>query len=92
MTAVAESVLEISNSVGLHARPAAQFVKTASRFRSRITLDRDGRTADAKSILAVLGLQASKGTSVTVRAEGEDAETAVAALRELVDSRFGEPE
>jgi phosphocarrier protein len=92
MTAVAESVLEISNSVGLHARPAAQFVKTASRFRSRITLDRDGRTADAKRILAVLGLQASKGTSVTVRAEGEDAETAVAALRELVDSRFGEPE
>jgi phosphocarrier protein len=90
VAALSETVLEITNAVGLHARPAAQFVKTANRFRARITLDLAGRTADAKSILSVLGLQAGRGTSVAVRAEGEDADAAVAALRDLVESNFGE--
>ena len=88
----ATTTLDIRNAVGLHARPAAQFVKTANRFRAKITLESAGRSADAKSILGVLGLQAGKGSQVAVRAEGDDAQAAVAALRALVETNFGEPE
>ncbi len=92
MAGVATTTLDIRNAVGLHARPAAQFVKTANRFGATITLESAGRTANAKSILGVLGLQAGKGSQVAVRAEGEDGEDAVAALRALVETNFGEPE
>ncbi len=92
MTDLATTTLDIRNAVGLHARPAAQFVKTANRFKSAISLEKDGRRADAKSIIGVLSLQAGKGSRVEVRAEGEDAAAAVAALEALVSTNFGEPE
>jgi phosphocarrier protein HPr len=70
----------IPPEVSLHARPAGQFVKTAAGFRSRVTVAANGREADAKSILSVLGLGAGSGVMLTIRAEGDDAEAAVIAL------------
>jgi phosphocarrier protein len=76
--------------VGLHARPAALFVQTAKRFTCNVLCTKDGREADAKSILGILTLGANKGAVVTIRAEGEDEADAVAALKRLVEDNFGE--
>jgi phosphotransferase system HPr (HPr) family protein len=67
---------------GLHARPAARFVQTASRFKCRVAVLHDGRQADAKSLLSLLGLGLRPGTVITLRAEGPDSTAAVAALTE----------
>ena len=80
----------IQNRLGLHARAAARFVHTAARFQSRVTAGRNGRVMDGKSILGILLLGASRGTTVEITAEGEDEEAAVEALVALVESRFGE--
>jgi phosphocarrier protein HPr len=82
--------LVIRNRLGLHARAAARFVHTASRFRSRVTAGRDGRTMDGKSILGILLLAASQGTRVELNVEGPDEEEATAALVALVEAGFGE--
>ena len=86
--------LVIRNPTGLHARPASTFVKTASGFRSQITLEnvtRGTKPANAKSILTVLASGVSKGHTVRLSAEGEDEQAAIEALRELVESGIGEP-
>jgi phosphocarrier protein len=82
--------LTIKNRLGLHARAAARFVHTANRFRSRVTVSRNGKTMDGKSILGILLLAASQGSQLEVGAEGDDEEAAVAALAELVEGGFGE--
>ncbi len=82
--------LAIRNRLGLHARAAARFVHTASRFRSRVTAGRDGRVMDGKSILGILLLAASQGTAIEVTAEGEDEDQAMDALAALVGGGFGE--
>ncbi len=82
--------LQIRNRLGLHARAAARFVHTAGRFRSRITAGREGRVMDGKSILGVLLLAASQGTTVEVTIDGPDEEQAMAALAGLVEGGFGE--
>ena len=82
--------VRIRNPLGLHARAAARFVHTASRFRSRVSVSRNGKTMDGKSILGILLLAASQGTLLRVVAEGEDEAAAVDALAALVDSGFGE--
>jgi phosphocarrier protein len=82
--------LSITNRLGLHARAAARFVHTASRFRSRVTAGRDGRVMDGKSILGILLLAASQGTRIEVTADGPDEELALAALSALVEGGFGE--
>ncbi len=82
--------VKIANRLGLHARAAARFVQTAARFKSGITAGRDGRVMDGKSILGILLLGASRGTTIEITAEGEDEAAAVEALVELVESRFGE--
>jgi phosphocarrier protein len=82
--------LPIRNRLGLHARAAARFVHTASRFRSRVTAGRDGRVMDGKSILGILLLAASQGTAIEVTAEGDDEAGAMDALAALVESGFGE--
>lgn len=74
----------ITDEVGLHARPAALFVRAAAGFEATVTVARDDRTADAKSLLEVLQLEAGKGAVVTVTAEGPDADAALAALREVL--------
>ena len=80
-----ESIVALPAGVALHARPAATFVKTALRFRSRVTVGSDGKVADAKSILAVLALGADGGSEIRVSAEGEDADAALEALRHWLD-------
>jgi phosphocarrier protein HPr len=87
-----EVILIIRNKVGLHARPAALFVQTASKFKSKVSAVKDEREVNAKSILSVLTLGAEQGAVVTVRAEGEDETEAVGALKELVENNFGEEE
>jgi phosphocarrier protein len=82
--------VQIRNRLGLHARAAARFVHTAARFEARITAGRDGRVMDGKSILGILLLGASRGTTIEITAEGGDEEEAVEALVALVESRFGE--
>jgi phosphotransferase system HPr (HPr) family protein len=72
-----ERTVVIRNRLGLHARPAAEFVKTASRFTSDITLGKDGSWVNGKSIMGVMTLAAECGSEVTVRAHGSDAEQAV---------------
>lgn len=79
-----EARVSLPAAVALHARPAATFVKTAMRFRSRVTVGAGGRVADAKSILAVLSLGAKGGTSLDLNAEGEDAPAALDALSACV--------
>lgn len=85
--------LTVRNPSGIHARPAAQFVKTAGRFRSTVTVVNvtSGRgPADAKSILAVLPLGVAQGHEIEVSAEGADAEEAIAAITEAVNTGLGE--
>lgn len=82
----------VTNPVGLHARPAALFVKTAKGFPgASISVERDDRKADAKSILGVLTLAVTQGTTITISAEGEEAEAALSALVEIVKAGLGEP-
>ena len=87
-----EQDCQIQNKLGLHLRAAAAFVKVAERFKSDVSLEREGTRANGKSIIALVTLAASLGTSVKIVAEGPDAEAAVAALARLVDDRFGEGE
>jgi phosphotransferase system HPr (HPr) family protein len=91
---VASIELTVHNPSGLHARPAARFVQAAGRFRSVITvenLDREGSPAvDAKSILLLLTIGVGQGNRIRITALGEDAEQAVEALREAVESGLGE--
>ena len=82
----------IVNKLGLHARAAAKLVELASGFESAIRIGRDGREADAKSIMMVMMLAASKGASIEIVARGDDAAEAVEAIERLVACRFGEPE
>jgi len=85
-----ERVCVIQNKLGLHLRAAAAFVKVAERFKSDVSLEREGTRANGKSIIALVTLAASLGTTVKIAAEGPDAEEAVAALTKLVEDRFGE--
>jgi len=84
-----EAVLTIRNQLGLHARACALFVKTAARFRSEVTVARDELEVNGKSIMGVMMLAAEEGSSIVVRANGDDEAAAIAALRELVDGKFG---
>ena len=80
----------ICNRLGLHARAAARFVHTASRFRSRIQIKREGQAVDGKSILGLLLLAATNGSALRIEVTGEDEEAAIEALSRLVADRFGE--
>lgn len=80
----------IRNELGLHARAAAKFVSLANRFASAIRVSRDTLTVDGKSIMGVLLLAATCGTALTLTAEGEDEEKAIAELSKLVERNFKE--
>ncbi|MBD3267711.1 HPr family phosphocarrier protein [bacterium] len=86
----AENTFTILNELGLHARPAMLLVQAISRMECNVTIDKEGLEADAKSIMGVLTLAAEKGSQITVRAEGPDAQKAVDAVRQLVEDKFGE--
>ncbi len=85
----AERRVTVINELGLHARPAAEFVKLASRFESHIQVAKDGQPVNGKSIMGVMTLAAECGAELTLRAEGVDAEAAVTALEDLVAKEFG---
>ncbi len=80
----------VRNKMGLHARPAAKLVQAANKFRCEVTLTKDGQDVNAKSIMGVLMLAAAQGTQVHVKAEGENADAAVAAIAALFEKGFDE--
>ena len=82
--------VKVVNELGMHARAAAKFVRLATRFRSRITVERRGREMDGKSIMGLLLLAAAPGTTITIAAEGTDEIDAVRELTALVEAGFGE--
>ncbi len=84
--------LTIVNKLGLHARASAKLTHVASGFKSDVWLTRNGRRVNAKSIMGVMMLAAGKGATVTVEADGDDADAALVALRALFAERFGEDE
>ncbi|MDX1660498.1 MAG: HPr family phosphocarrier protein [Gemmatimonadota bacterium] len=90
MSPTAEAEVEIVNQLGLHARPAAHFVRTSAKFESEIYVVRDGVEVNGKSIMGVMMLAAEQGSTLRIRAEGDDAEAAVRALVDLVERGFDE--
>lgn len=84
--------IEIINKLGLHARAATKLAQLSQRFSAQITLSLDDNQADASSIMALMLLAGGQGKVVTVRAEGEDAEQALASICELINQRFDEAE
>jgi phosphocarrier protein HPr len=85
-----ERVVEIVNEAGIHARPAAEIVKLAAKFRSEIFVEKDGMEVNAKSIMGVMMLAAECGSTIMIRAEGDDAVGALDALAGLIANGFGE--
>jgi phosphocarrier protein len=86
----AEKTLQIQNELGLHARAATKFVQCASKFPCEVTVVKGTTEVNGKSILSLLALMSPRGTTITIRARGERAEDAVAALAQLVEDKFGE--
>jgi len=84
--------LEIKNKLGLHARAAALLVQTVQGFSAQVKISKDGRVADARSIMGVLTLAASKGSKIQVEAKGRDAEEAMRAIERLIEKKFHENE
>lgn len=80
----------IKNRLGLHARAAALLVKTANRFASDVTIEKDGLEVNGKSIMGILMLAASKGTKITLKVEGRDSVQALQTLGRLIENKFGE--
>lgn len=80
----------VRNEHGIHARPAALFVKMAARFSAEVTVEKDGIEINGKSIMGLMTLQASYGSKLQLRAQGVDAEQALAALAQLFEQKFEE--
>jgi phosphocarrier protein HPr len=91
-SAASRASLEIRNRLGLHARAAALFVQTASRYDASVSVEKDGQVVNGRSIMGVMMLAAEQGSRIDVSATGPQAAEAVEALRALVDARFNEPD
>jgi len=89
---MATAIVKINNKLGLHARASAKLSKLAGTFRSEVSLARNGRRVNAKSIMGVMMLAAGLGADVEIQTEGDDADAAMTALRALIDDKFGEGE
>ena len=87
-----EKELTIRNKMGMHARPAAQFVKRASKYQCDVWVEKDDEPVNGKSIMGLMMLAAGRGEKIKIIADGNDAEAAVADLEELVVSGFGDVE
>jgi phosphocarrier protein HPr len=83
-------ILVVQNKLGIHARPAALFAKTANRFKSDVFVEKDGETINAKSIMGLMMLAAGPGSKILIIAKGPDASEAVKAIEDLLESKFGE--
>src|SRR5881397_2265873 len=86
----AEKEIAVVNRLGLHARPAALFVKVASRFRAEVWVKKEGEEVNGKSIMGLMMLAAGQGSKLQVRCEGPDAAKAMSELEELINARFHE--
>lgn len=84
--------VEVINKLGLHARPSARLTQLAAQFKSQIHVSRNGRRVNAKSIMGVMMLAASRGSRIAIETDGADADEALAALVSLIEDRFGEGE
>ncbi len=82
--------IEIKNTLGLHARPASLFVKTASNFECEITVEKDSEVVNGKSLMGLLMLSAGYGTVIRISAKGKDCEVAVKAILDLITRKFDE--
>ena len=82
--------VSVQNHVGLHARPATFFIQKANEYKASVWVEKEERRVNAKSLLGVLSLGITKGTTITLLADGSDEKEAVAALSELVSGNFGE--
>ena len=82
--------LTIINKLGIHARPAAQFVKLASKFDADIVVEKDGEEVDGKSILGLMMLAVGHGSKITITADGKDEQEALNALEDLISRKFEE--
>lgn len=82
--------LTVLNKLGIHARPAAQFVRVASKFQSDVTVEKDDESVDGKSIMGLMMLAVGCGAEISVTVDGEDEAETIAALEALVQSKFGE--
>ena len=87
---MAKQEFTILNKLGIHARPAAQFVKTAHRFQADIFVEKDGEEVDGKSIMGLMMLAAGNGSMIIITAEGLDADVALEALGDLIARKFEE--
>ena len=81
---------QVANKLGIHARPAAMFVKTANRFHCDIFVEKDGERVNGKSIMGLMMLAAGPGSTVTVHANGQDASQALAEIETLIKRKFDE--
>ncbi len=90
MSAKVTKVLTVVNKLGIHARPAAVFAKTANKFKSDVFVEKDGETINAKSIMGLMMLAAGPGSKILIIAQGPDAAEAIKAIEELMASKFGE--
>jgi phosphocarrier protein len=86
-----EREVQVINEAGIHARPAAEIVKTAARFRADITIVKEGLDVNARSIMGVMRLAAECGSTVLIKAEGDDAQAAIDAIADVIAAGFGEP-
>lgn len=87
-----EKEIEIINKLGLHARASSKLVQLANRYKSKITIKFNNSEVNAKSLLGLLTLAASKGSKIIVTAEGDDEEKAINAIEKLINNKFGEKE
>ena len=87
---ISSQLFTIINNKGLHARAAARFVEVVERFKSEVTVEKDGLEASGSSIMGLLMLAASKGTKIKVTSNGKDSEELTSALDNLIKSKFGE--
>ncbi len=85
-----ERSVRIVNEAGIHARPAAEIVKIAARFRAEVIISKDGLDVNAKSIMGVMMLAAECGSSIVLRADGDEGQAAIDAIAEAINSGFGE--
>jgi phosphocarrier protein len=85
-----EKEITIINRLGLHARPAAMFVRIASRYRSEIWVEKEGEQINGKSIMGLMMLAAGQGSKLLIRCEGADAEKAMEEIEELIQNKFNE--
>lgn len=85
-----EAKVVVPNTLGLHARPASLFVKLAEKFKSKITVEKDGMVVNGKSIMSLLMLVAEHGSTLIIKADGPDEDEAIEALVNLVKDGFGE--